>query len=332
MNRRPLILSIDDQPPKIRDLMEQLKPEGFDILFPGANEPGLRENISRADYILVERARLTRDLLATARKVKLIQKCGRGVEEIDVAAVSRLGIPLCCTPGANAIGTAELTIALMLAVYRRLCELHTALREGQWLKFEARLSTYELHEKAVGILGVGSIGLEVARILTHGFRCRVSYFSRRSLPSEVENNLSLVRKPMDQLLRESDIVSLHIPLTGETRHIIGARELANMKPTSVLINTSRGAIVDERALVEALRENRIAGAGLDVFESEPPDQSNPLLQLRNSVLTPHVGGGTLESMSRVFARAFSNISKMERGEPLPQEDIVAPLTDRCAGS
>ncbi len=322
VDRRPLILSIDDQPPKVRDLMEHLKPEGFDLLFPSANRLELLEQIARADYLLVERARLTDELLAAAHKVRLIQKCGRGVEDIDVAAVSRLGIPLCCTPGANSIGTAELTVALMLAVYRRLCTLHAALRGGRWLKFDARLSTYELRDKAVGIVGAGSVGQEVARILTRGFRSRVSYYSRRPLPPDVENDLSLVYRPLDRLLHESDIVSLHIPLTPETRHIINARRLAQMRPTAVLINTSRGAIVDEKALIEVLRDGTIAGAGLDVFEREPPDPSNPLLHLENVVLTPHCGGGTMESMRRVFARAFDNISRVERGEPLPQEDII----------
>lgn len=322
MDNRPLILSIDDQPPKIRNLMERLKPDGFDLLFPGENRADLSEWLARADYLLVERATLNADLLGAARRLKLIQKCGRGVEEIDVEAVSRLGIPLCCTPGANAIGTAELTVTLMLAVYRQLCRVHAALREGRWLKFDVRLSSYELHGKTVGIVGMGSIGQEVARILTSGFRCRISYYSRHPLKPEVETSLSLSYSPLDHLLRESDIVSLHIPLTTETHHLINKHRLTQMKPTAVLTNTSRGAVVDEKALIEALRDGTIAGAGLDVFEIEPPDPSNPLLHLENVVLTPHCGGGTAESMKRVFARAFDNISRVERGEHPHQEDIV----------
>jgi glyoxylate reductase len=322
MVRRPLIVALDDQPEGIRELMLGLKPEGFDLWFFGGDASDLQEKLSAADYVLVERDPLTAGQIAISKNLKLIQKCGRGMEGIDVPAAHRRGIPLCCTSGANSQATAELAVALMLAVYRRLCDVHSALKDGRWLKFEVRLTSHELHGKTVGLLGIGNVGRSVARIAGAGFGCNVLYNSHRRLGPEVEEELHMAYLPMDELLRRSDIVSLHLPLTPKTRGSIGARELALMRATSVLINTSRGPIVDEPALADALRRGTIAAAGLDVFEKEPPEPDNPLLKLDNVVLSAHCGGGTLETMTRVFQRAFRNIQRVERGEPLPEEDVI----------
>lgn len=323
MSGCPLIFALDDdQPPEMQELMLRLKPDGFALRFWSGNRAELLETISSADYVLLERARLTGDLIAVARNLKLIQKCGRGVEGIDVGVAHRLGIPVCCTSSANSIGTAEVTVLLMLAALRRLCEAHDALRSGRWMKFELRFTSHELYEKTVGIVGMGNVGRTVARMLSHGFACNVIYYSRRRLPPDLEGELRVAYRPLDTLLADADIVSLHAPLTAETRHLIGARELSLMKRSAVLINTARGPLVDEQALVKALREGTISAAGLDVFEEEPPHPGNPLLKLNNVVLTPHCGGGSIETITRVFRRAFSNIEKMERGEALPEEDIV----------
>ncbi len=322
MSQRPLILSLDEQPPEIADLMLRLKPPSFDLEFVGEGGAGLWERLPQADYVLIERARLTEAHLGAAKRLKLIQKCGRGVEEIDVAAAHRLGIPICCTSGANSQGTAELAIMLMLAASRQLCRVHSALREGRWLKFEVRLSSHEIHGKTVGLLGIGNVGKRVARILTAGFGCNVIYWSRRRLDPDLECELGIEYSSLDDLLRRSDIVSVHVPLTPETRGLVGAREFGLMKPSAILVNTSRGPIVDHDALVEALRGKVIACAALDVFDREPPDPADPLLRLENVVLSPHCGGGTVETMTRVFQRAFANIERTHLGEPLPEEDLV----------
>jgi phosphoglycerate dehydrogenase-like enzyme len=179
-----------------------------------------------------------------------------------------------------------------------------------------------LWHKTVGLFGGGSIGRAVAKRLHHGFECRVLYYDVCRLSPETEAALGMTYTPAEALLRQSDIVSLHVPLTPETRGMIGVKEFALMKATGVLINTSRGGVVDEPALIEALQKGIIAAAGLDVFAKEPPDRDNPLLQMDNVVVTPHNGGGTVDTMKRIVAHAFDNILKVERGEPLPVVDRV----------
>ena len=162
----------------------------------------------------------------------------------------------------------------------------------------------------------------MAKRLHHGFECRVLYYDVYRLPPDTETACGMLYTPLEDLLRQSDIVSLHIPLAPETRGLIGEKTLALMKPTAVLINTSRGGVVDEPALIAALQRGTIAAAGLDVFAKEPPDRDNPLLQMDNVVVTPHNGGGTVDTMKRIIGHAFANILKVERGEPLPEADRV----------
>jgi phosphoglycerate dehydrogenase-like enzyme len=150
----------------------------------------------------------------------------------------------------------------------------------------------------------------------------VLYSDISRLPHETETALGMIHTPLEELLRQSDIVSVHVPLTPETRGLMGAKAFAMMKPTAILINTSRGGVVDEPALIEALQKGTIAGAGLDVFAKEPPDRDNPLLQMDNVVVTPHYGAGTVDTMKRIVGHAFDNILRVERGEPLPEADRV----------
>jgi phosphoglycerate dehydrogenase-like enzyme len=323
MTSKRLIFNIDDdQPADMKEVMLALVPEGFDLRFNSGDRAEMMAELARADYLLVERCRVTDEILRGAPNLKLLQKCGRGVEIIDVAATQRLGIPLCCTSDANSDGTAELAVALMLAASRRLCFVHENLRQGKWIKFEMRRDAHELTGRTVGILGAGNVGRRVARIVSRGFNCRVLYNSRRRMPPEVEQDLGTIYCSQEDLLRQSDVVSVHLALTPETRHLIDAERLALMKPTAILVNTSRGLVVDEKALVEALKDGVIAAAGIDVFEKEPPDADNPLLKLPNVALSAHCGMGTVETISRVYGHAFGNIVKRENGEPLPEEDVI----------
>jgi phosphoglycerate dehydrogenase-like enzyme len=222
----------------------------------------------------------------------------------------------------NSVAVAETAITLMLAVYKRLCVAHNSLRNGQWLKWELRTGCYELWHKTVGLIGGGAIGRAVAKRLNHGFECRVLYTDLFRLAQETEKAMGMTFTSLEDLLREADIVSLHIPLLPETRGLIGAKAFAMMKPSAVLINTARGGVADEPALIEALQEKAIAGAGLDVFAKEPPDRDNPLLRMDNVVVTPHNGGGTVDTMKRIIGHGFDNIMRVERGEPLPEADRV----------
>jgi phosphoglycerate dehydrogenase-like enzyme len=323
MERNPIVLCVDILPPAMRELMASRKPEGLDLVFAEtATEEERVAKAREADYILCSWTSISARVVEAGRKLRLIQKYGIGVDKIDLQAASRRGIPVCIAAGVNAVAVAETAITLMLAVYKRLCVAHNTLRAGQWLKWELRTGCYEMWQKTVGLIGGGAIGRAVAKRLSHGFECRVLYYDICRLPSETEATLGMVYATLEELLDLSDIVSLHIPLTAESRGLIGEKTLARMKPGAVLINTSRGGVVDEPALIAALQKGTLAGAGLDVFAKEPPDRDNPLLQMDNVVVTPHNGGGTVDTMQRIIGHAFENILKVERGEPLPEADRV----------
>ncbi len=323
MNRKPVVLCADMLPPAMRELVAGQKPEGLDLLFvETATEEEKIAKVREADYILCSWTPITTQMIEAAPRLKGIQKYGIGVDKIDVKAAAARGIPVGISAGVNAVAVAETAITLMLAVYKRLCVAHNSLRAGQWLKWELRTGCYELWQKTVGIIGGGSIGRAVAKRLSHGFECRVLYTDVIRQTPETEAAAGMTFTPMDELLTQSDILSLHFPLTPETRERINAGTFARMKPSAVLINTARGGIVDEPALIEALRSKTIAGAGLDVFAQEPPERDNPLLQMDNVVVTPHNGGGTVDTMKRIVGHSFDNILRLERGESLPDVDRV----------
>lgn len=320
---KPVVLCVDMLPPAMRELMAAQTPVGLNLVF--VSTPDEEERVTKvreADYILCSWTPISRQTIEAGKKLKLIQKYGIGVDKIDLKAAAQYGVPVCIAAGVNAVAVAETAITLMLAVYKRLCLAHNSLRAGQWLKWELRAGCYELWQKTVGLIGGGAIGRAVAKRLSHGFECRVLYHDISRLPPETETALGMIYTTLEELLRQSDIVSLHIPLTPETRGLIGEKTLAWMKPTAVLINTSRGGAVDEPALIAALQEGTIAAAGLDVFAKEPPDRDNPLLRMDNVVVTPHNGGGTLDTMKRIIGHAFDNVLRVERGEPLPEADRV----------
>ena len=299
------------------------KPDGLELIFADTAEEAERVRRAReADYLLCSWTPVSGQVIEAAKKLRLIQKYGIGVDKIDLKTAAKRGVPVCIAAGANAVAVAETAITLMLAVYKRLCLAHNSLRAGQWLKWELRSGCYELWNKTVGLLGGGNIGRAVGKRLSHGFECRVLYYDVCRLPEATETAIGMVYTPMEEMLRQSDIVSLHLPLVPETKGLIGAKVFAVMKPTAVLINTARGGVVDEPALIEALKQGTIAAAGLDVFAKEPPDRDNPLLQMDNVVVTPHNGGGTVDTMKRIVGHAFGNILKVERGEPLPEADLV----------
>jgi phosphoglycerate dehydrogenase-like enzyme len=323
MPRRPIVLCVDILPLAMQELMAGQKPEGLDLVFVETPHEQERVEMAReADYILCSWTPVSGQVIEAGRRVKLIQKYGIGVDKIDLETAARRGVPVCIAAGANAVAVAETAITLMLAVYKRLCVAHNSLRAGEWLKWELRTGCYELWQKMVGLIGGGNIGRAVAKRLSHGFECRVLYHDVFRLPPETEAAAGMIYTPLEDLLRQSDIVSLHVPLTPETRGFIGTKTLALMKPTAVLINTSRGGVVDEPALIAALQKGAIGAAGLDVFAKEPPDRDNPLLRMDNVVVTPHNGGGTVDTMKRIIGHAFGNILRVERGEPLPEADRV----------
>ncbi len=239
-----------------------------------------------------------------------------GYDNIDVPAATREGILVTNTPDVLTDTTADLAFALLLAAARRIVEGHEYVHSGEWRKWTIDLlAGHDVHHKTLGIFGMGRIGQAVAR-RARGFSMRVLYHDMRPAPEEIERELGLVFAPKERVLSESDFISLHVPLSDATRRFIGAPELKAMKRTAVLVNTSRGPVVDEAALAEALRDRVIAAAGLDVFEREP--HVHPLLlQLKNVVLEPHIGSASIDTRRNMSMLAVRNAVEAIEGRRPP---------------
>ncbi|HUG55537.1 MAG TPA: D-glycerate dehydrogenase [Candidatus Limnocylindrales bacterium] len=254
------------------------------------------------------------DAIGQAGSLRMIATMGTGYDNIDVAAARERGIPVTFAPGILDETTADGAFALMLAAARRLGEAERFLRAGRYRGWTPFLFLgQDLHDATLGIVGMGRIGKAMARRAA-GFRMTVIYHDARR-NEDAERELGVRYVTLDELLRESDFVSLHVPLLAETRHLIDAEALRKMKRTAVLVNTSRGPVVDERALAEALRDGVIAGAGLDVFEREPEVEPR-LLVLENAVLLPHIASASEGTRRRMAVRAAENILAFLDGRPL----------------
>ncbi len=255
---------------------------------------------------------ITDALLERCPDLELVAIASVGYDTVDVGAATRRGVAVTNTPGVIEEATADTAFALILAARRRLVEADRFVRAGDWERNSLSLMLgHDVHGAQLGIVGYGTIGRAVARRAT-GFGMRVVHHSRTRADDQLSTWL-----PLDELLATSDVVSLHTPLTAETRGLIGARELGSMKPTATLVNTARGAVVDEAALVEALRERRIHSAGLDVQVVEPnPDRGDPLLGLDNCVVLPHIGSATFAARAAMIDLAVANVVAHLAGEPL----------------
>jgi phosphoglycerate dehydrogenase-like enzyme len=306
-------------PDDLRALAADLVPAGFRLLVVSSRE---REELLRlmpeAYFLLVATARVDEELLRAAPRLRLVQHQGVGYDNIDIDACRRAAIPVALTPEGTTIGVAEHTLLLILALFRHLLTLDAAVRRSEWPVWSMRSRSVELAGKTVGLIGFGRIGREVAR-RARAFDTTIVYHDAVRAPAAGEAELGAVYLSQDDLLRRADVVSLHAPLTAETRGMIGERELRLMQPHAVLINTARGALVDEPALVRALDEGWIAGAGLDVLAQEPPHPDNPLLTCPNVILTPHVAAGTRDAYRTKMRAVFANMQRVSRGEaPLNQ--------------
>jgi phosphoglycerate dehydrogenase-like enzyme len=253
---------------------------------------------------------------ARAAKLRFIQVPGHGFDHVDLADAAAAGVPVAtvASSGAEAHTVAEMAILLAGVASRRVLQGHRAVLEGQWGALTMlQGGVFELAGKTIGLIGLGKIGREVAK-RARGFDMRVIYTDVFRLPSEQEGEIGVEFRELDALLGESDIVSLHAPLTPETHGLINDRTLKLMKPNAVLVNTSRGPLVDAAALAAALREGTIRAAAVDVFDREPPARDNPLLGLDNVILSPHMAGVTGESIMRIIAAALQNVQRVARGE------------------
>ncbi|MGB9877115.1 MAG: glyoxylate reductase [bacterium] len=261
------------------------------------------------------------EVMDNATKLRIISNYAVGYDNIDVKEATRRKIMVTNTPGVLTETTADLTFALILATARRLVEADKFTRSGKWKSWGPMLFLgRDVYGATLGIIGMGRIGQAVAR-RAKGFNMKIIYYSRRR-NEEAEKELGAEYRELHSLLKEADIITIHTPLTEETYHLIGEKELSLMKPSAILINTARGAVVDQRALFKALKEKRIFGAGLDVYEKEPIDADDPLLELDNVVVLPHIGSATVETRGRMARMAAENLLAGLRGE-IPQ-NLVNP--------
>ena len=277
----------------------------------------LRAECADADGLLCMLTdKIDTDFLDAVPNLKAISTMAVGYDNISVPACTERGIPIGHTPGVLTETTADLAFALILATGRRIHESEQFLRAGQWTQWSPNLLTgSDVHHATLGIVGMGRIGYEVAR-RAFGFQMQIVYHSRSS-HEEVEQDFGAIWQPLDILLEQSDWVSVHTPLNAETRHLLGAEQFARMKPTATIINTARGTVIDEDALIEALQTGQIAGAGLDVYTIEPLAMNSPLLTLPNVTLVPHIGSATVATRRNMALLAARNLIAGLRGEPMP---------------
>ena len=258
--------------------------------------------------------KIDKELLDRAEKLRVVGTMSVGVDHIDVEYATSKGIYVVHTPGVLTETVADHAWALLLAAARRVAEADDMIRRGEWTIPWAptMLLGHDVYGKVLGIIGLGRIGYAVAR-RARGFDMKILYYDIVRRP-EAEKELGAEYTTLDDLLRRSDFVTIHVPLTPETRKLIGERELKLMKKTAILVNTARGPIVDQKALTKALSEGWIAAAGLDVFEKEPIDPNDPLLRLRNVVLTPHIGSASHDTRNKMAEMAAEGIVKVLKGE------------------
>jgi len=310
--------------PEVYAIIRAAAPAGFDVLTLDADSDAeRREKLAVADVAIVASYPLRKPLIDAAVKLGLVQHQGVGWQDtVDAPALFARGIRLAMTPQGTTIGVAEHTILLMLAACKLLPHADRELREGRFHINALRPFSRELAGRTVGYLGFGRIGQAVALRL-RAFDCGAIYHDPALPPDQARDQaLAARRVGFDELLREADVLSLHVPLTAGTRGLIGGAALARMKPDAILVNTARGGIVDEDALAAALADGRLAAAGLDVFAREPPDRAHPLFALRNVVVTPHISAGTRDALSTKMRAAFANIERYCRGEPLEHEVVA----------
>lgn len=303
-----------------------LKSAGLEVIYASNPDPKVvAGEIKGIDGVIVRTAPFNKDVIENADKLKVISRHGVGVDNIDIEEASKRGIFILNTPGVNDISVAEHTLAMILALAKRIKEMNRAVRDGKF-NIREEYSAIDLDGKVLGIIGFGKIGSLVAKKCRYAFNMEILVYDpyvKEERVNEVEGRLV----DLKILLKESDFVSIHTPLTNETKHLIGEKELKLMKPTSFIINMARGPIWDEKALAKALSEGWIRGAGTDVFEEEPPREDNPLLKLDNILLTPHMAALTKECVIRMATGAAQNVIDILNGK-LPNSIVNYSLLKR----
>jgi len=300
----------------VTDSITNYAPAGYDVALcdPRASDAEKIEKVRDADFIIWLGGPLSGKVIESARRARLIQLLSAGFDNIDVRTADRLEVPVCNMGVVIGTTVAEHAVALMLAVLRRVTISDAKMRRGAWqgLAWDCN-DALELTGATVGIVGLGNIGRTVAKRL-QGWENTLLYADIVRYP-DAEKMLGVRHVTLDELMRESDIVTVHVPLNSSTRGLIGKRELALMKPGAILVNTSRGPTVDEAALMDGLKAGKPAAAGLDVFREEPLVKDSPLRKMKNVVLTPHVAGNSAITWHRRGKFAFDNCQRVWEGKP-----------------
>jgi phosphoglycerate dehydrogenase-like enzyme len=318
---RASVAVLDVLSPTSREQVLEAFGSRFDVVFNDGSHGAKKRIAAGATALLAGWDRVDADVIGSARVCRVIQKLGIGTDKIDVEAARREGVAVLRAAGVNSEAVAEMAVLLTLAVLRRLIPAVETVRIGKMAKEELRASAYQLLGKTVGVVGAGHIGRAAARRFA-AFDTTIVYFDVARLSREVEHQLGMTYVELDELVAKSDIVTLHLPLTDETRHLFDRRLLARMKPSTVLVNTARGGLVDEAALVDALASRALLGAGLDVTEDEPLSPESPLLALENVIVTPHYAAAVADNFPRVVRHAYRNVTSVLDGAPVSPEDVV----------
>lgn len=296
------------------DIMRELTPAGEEVRVVERDAPDFSDVMRDTEYLVGYCDKQMDDAFyANARKLKMMQLISAGYDKANIEAAQRAGVAICNNGGANSGPVAEHSFLLMLALARQLFRQHEDVATARWQRSGLSKDVFTLEGLTLGIVGLGTIGKKAAR-LARAFGMKVQYYDIVRLSEDAEGQLGVRFRLLDELLSTSDFVSLHIPFTSATHHMFGKAQFARMKKKSYFINTARGEVVDEKALYEVLANGAIAGAGLDVFEQEPPSAENPIFKLKNVVLTAHMAGPIWDTQYPKFRNAFDNIQRVERGE------------------
>ena len=301
-------------PPAIMDRAHAMLPPGFELAVVDADPAKLLPAMKDADYYVgFARILMNKDFFAAGPRLKLVQLISAGYDRVDIEAARHARVPVANNGGANSVAVAEHALMLILAVMKKLAWQHANCVAGKWRVGDfADTRLYELAGKTLGIVGLGTIGKKVAR-RARAFDMQVQYYDVLRLTEDQEDALGVRFVLLDELLRTSDVVTCHVPLNKTTLKMMSEREFGLMKPTSFFVNTCRGPVVDEVALHKALTTGRIAAAGLDVMEQEPPPANHQLFELDNVTITPHMAGPTWENWGKAFRNAFDNIQRVAAG-------------------
>lgn len=286
----------------------------------------LLQKAMKAEGLLIHNTLITRTLLEQAAHLKVISNAAVGYDSFDLEAMEEYNVLGTHTPHVLDETVADLVFSLVLSTARRIPELNNFVKQGEWDRQSkpAELFGVDVHHTTMGIVGMGRIGEKIARRAVFGFEMNVLYNSRTPKP-ELEEKYGMVYSELNELLEKSDFVVLIVPLTSETQQLMGEKQFNQMKPSAILINCARGAIVDEKALIDALQEGKIRGAGLDVFEKEPVEQDNPLLKMEQVVVLPHIGSATEKTRTAMAMKAAENLVSAVTGR-VP-ENVVPELRD-----